>query len=325
VSLDLVTDPGLSTLPEVFDPATIGEHLGRALPDPWGAIRDIRLQILKHHAGRRCTFDIAVRTARGEGSLIGKVYASDRSDVYGAMDAIRRSGFGPEHELSIPEPLAYIPELRLLLQEKVHGPRADLIFLTGGDHDRAETSARAARWLARFHTIAPRSGRVAEPSEQMDSVERWSQRFAWLGEPFASQARRLAHRLAEAAATTRTGERCGGHGSYDCHQIILADGRTVTLDWDSYDVADPCRDVARFIVALQRLAVKSLGSIRALDDAVDVFLRTYQALSPLDIGTNLAWYRALTCLRLAKYEVHHPVCTFPEGVEALLGEGLRVL
>jgi aminoglycoside phosphotransferase (APT) family kinase protein len=325
VESTLVTDPLLATLPEVFDPATIGAHLGRLVPVDWGAIQDIRFQILKHHPGSRCTIEIALRTETGEYSLIGKVYASDRSDVYRVMEAIQRSGFGPEHEFSIPQPLAYDPGLRLLLQEKVDGPRAKPIFVNAAAADRAEASARAAGWLARFHTVAPLSGRFAPLTRQLDDVNRWSRRIARLGEPFASQAQRLAQRLADEAASTRNARVCAGHGSYSCHQIILGDARTVTFDWDSYDVADPCRDVARFVVALQRLAVKYLGGIRALDAATEVFLRTYQARSPYDVAANLAWYRALTCLRLAKYEANRPVCTLPEGIEALLDEGLRVL
>ena len=116
-----------------------------------------------------------------------------------------------------------------------------------------------------------------------------------MGESVASQARRLGRRLAEGAASMRAGDLCAGHGSYDCHQIILADGRTVTFDWDSHDLADPCRDVARFVVALQRIALKYAGAIGALDGAVEVFLSTYETLSPFDVSANLAWYRALTC------------------------------
>jgi len=197
-----IIDPGLPTLPEVFDPATIGEQLGCVLPADWGSVQDVQLRIVKHHPGSRCTFEIAVRTARGERSLIGKVYASDRSDVYRAMEAIRRSGFGPQHAFSIPEPLAYVPELQLLLQEKVEGPRAKLIFLTADEAGRAEASARAARWLARFHAIAPRSGRVEDRGERRDAVERWSQRIGKMGESVASRARPLGRRARAMAAMT---------------------------------------------------------------------------------------------------------------------------
>jgi len=322
---EVITDPGISTLPEVFDSVTTRKYLRQARPDQWGAVEDIRFWIIKHHPGKRCTFEISLRTPNARTDLIGKVYAEDRPDVYRAMDEIRQAGFGPGEQLSIPQPIAYFPALRLLLQEKVEGPRAKQIFLTGDERDRVEAAERSARWLAKFHAVAPRSGRVFDLSNYMDAVERWSQTIARLGEPFASQARKLFRRLEEEAASANGRELCAGHGSYNCNQIILTKDRTITFDWDGHDVADPCRDVARFIVALQRLAFKYLGSIRALDAVAEMFLKTYQALSPLEFSATLSLYRALTCLRLAKYEANRPVCTLREGIEALLDEGLRVL
>src|SRR5205807_8653582 len=96
-------------------------------------------------------------------------------------------------------------------------------------------------------------------------------------------------------------------------------------DRDSRDGADPCRDVATFAGARQRLASKYMGSIRALDGIAEIFLKTYQTLSPFDVPANLPWYRALTCLRLSKYDATRPVCTSRDGIQALLSEGLRVL
>jgi len=321
-----ISDPGMPALAAVFDPVTLRKHFHQALPDDWGAIQNIRFQILKHHPGKRCTFEIALETANGWRYLIGKVYSTDRSDVYRVMNELRRAGFGPEDELSIPQPVAYVPVLRLLLQEKVRGPRAKEVFLTGDESDRAVAAVRSARWLAKFHSVAPRSWHTTDLTDHVNSADRWSQTIAKLGEPFAGRAKRLAKRLQEEeAAFANGGELCAGHGSYNCNQIILTEGRTITLDWDSYDVADPCRDVARFIVNLQRLALKYLGSFQALDAAAEAFLKTYTALSPFDVSANLALYRALMCLKLAKYEANRPVCNFPEAIEALLHEGLRVL
>ncbi len=322
---EVITDRGIPTLPEVFDSVIAEEYLRQALPDQRGVIEDLRFQLLKHHPGKRCTFEISLRTVRTRACLIGKVYAEDRSDVYRAMDEIMRAGFGPGEELSIPQPIAYFPALRLLLQEKVEGPRAKQIFLTGDERDRVEAAKRCARWLAKFHAIAPRSGRVFDLTKHMNAVERWSQTIARLGEPFPSHARKLFRRLEEGAASANGRELCAGHGSYNCNQIILTKDRTITFDWDGHDVADPSRDVARFLVALQRLAFKYLGSIRALDAVAEVFLKTYQALNPVEISATLSLYRGLTCLRLAKYEANRPVCTLREGIEALLAEGLRVL
>ena len=321
----VVGDPGISTLGEVLDPATARTYLGQALSDHGQTIEDIRFQILKHHPGKRCTLNISVRTPDGWRALIGKVYAEDRSDVYRAMHEISRVGFGPKEALGIPQPIAYVPALHLLLQENIDGPRAKGIFLTGDERERADASERSARWLAQFHAMAPRSGAVLDPIDELEAAERWSQTIAGLAGPFPSQARRLLRRLEEEAPSSSASERCAGHGSYNCNQIILTKDRTITFDWDGHDVADPSRDVARFIVALERLAFKYLGSIRALDAVADVFVRAYQALSPFEISPTLPWYRALTCLRLAKYEANRPVCTLRAGIEALLGEGVRVL
>src|SRR2546425_2264663 len=158
----LVSDPGIPTLEKAFDPVVLGEYLPEVLPSEWGAIRNVRLQVLKHHPGLRCTFEIGLGTARGCSSLIGKVYATDRADVYEAMERIRRAGFGQDQEFSIPHPLGYLPELRLLLLEKVEGTRVGEVFLEGSDRDRAGAAERCARWLARFHAEAPKVGPVFE-------------------------------------------------------------------------------------------------------------------------------------------------------------------
>ena len=80
--------------------------------------------------------------------------------------------------------------------------------------------------------------------------------------------------------------------------VILAAGRTVTIDWDGYDVADPARDVARFIVALKRLALGSLSSIRALDAVADVFVQTYVGLGRMSRCASPAMRLPCVCRSL---------------------------
>ena len=74
-------DPGIATLPAVLDPAELSRYLQGALPTEWGTLREVRVQVLAHHPGSRCTVEIAVRMTGGSYDLIGKVYAEDRSDV----------------------------------------------------------------------------------------------------------------------------------------------------------------------------------------------------------------------------------------------------
>ena len=89
-----------------------------------------------------------------------------------------------------------------------------------------------------------------------------------------------------------------------------------------YDVADPARDLGRFLAALRHSALSRLGSIRALDATADVFLRTYLGVGQPEVKRNLRFYEAAACLKLAKHSFYHARL---EKMEATLDEGLRVL
>src|SRR5439155_814639 len=127
----------------------------------WGTRREMRSRALKRH-GDRCTFEVAVRTESGWHHVIGKVYKTDRSDVFHAMEALRRAGFSENAEFSIPQPLVYLSSLGVRLEEKVRGPSAKEIFLNGGRHERIAAAGRCGRWLARFHAASPRLDSAAQ-------------------------------------------------------------------------------------------------------------------------------------------------------------------
>jgi phosphotransferase family enzyme len=318
----VLTDPGIATLPEILDPATMGTHLRHALPDTSGPIQDIHLQILKHHLGKRCTLEITLRTAKGWDSLIGKVYAEDRSDVYQAMEDIRRAGFGSEDEFAIPQPLAFVAPLRLLLYEKAPGTRAKVLILNPNGADRLLAAERCARWLARFHSLGPRSGRVVGLNDQLSFLEGCRRSLADRGSPVADKASRLFERLNAAAPGLGGIDMCAGHGRYTCGQVLLVEGRAVTVDWDTYRLADPSYDVARTLVDLKRVGLKRLGSIHALDWAAEAFLRTYVAAGRSVVATHLAFQKAAICLERAKRDLEKEA---REWAVAMLDEGLRIL
>src|SRR5207245_4337030 len=94
------------------------------------------------------------------GHLLGKIYPTDRQDVYEFMESLRQGGFDREAEFSIPQPIAYMPSLRLLLQERVVGKQAKDIFLSDDEWQRAAAAERCALWLAKFHAVAPCLGQV---------------------------------------------------------------------------------------------------------------------------------------------------------------------
>jgi aminoglycoside phosphotransferase (APT) family kinase protein len=291
--------------------------------------------VLQRRHRRRCTVDITLRTSTGKHELIGKVYAEDRSDVYHAMKRINQSGFGPEAEFSIPQPFAFIPELNLLLQEKVQGPLVTEIFLTGNESEQAGAAKRCALWLAHCHMRAPMSGPVFVSTHELlehwmhqKLLEHWLRRVTKRAGPQAGQLidkAALLFKLLEIAALKHDRvEMRACHGTYCHYQIIASEARTVTLDWDSFCVAHPSLDIARFIIVLQQLALNSHGSLRALDAASEVFCKTYIATTGIDVTRHLAFYKAAHCFKHTRDYLKRDDVR-PERAELMLDEGLRIL
>jgi len=325
--LKSATDPGIETLSTVLNPAAFTEHLRGVSLSGWneGVVLEARVvSVIKHHVGQRCTLEIGLRTETGSYSLIGKLYANDRPDILETMKQIQLAGFGPRNEFSIPAPIAYLPSLRLLLQEKVDGLSAKEIFKTGDEASIVAAAERCGLWLARFQAVGPTNGPIFDAGKYISALRGRTRRITSLGGPCAEKGERLLESLEQAVTGLRPVKACAGHSSYSPAQIILANRRTVVFDWDDYDVADPTRDAARFIVALRRLAMGKLGSIRALDGAGQVFLRTYQSAADLGTEENLRFFEAAACHTLAIYLVSHQVPRWIEKLEAMLDEGLRI-
>jgi aminoglycoside phosphotransferase (APT) family kinase protein len=164
---------------------------------------------------------------------------------------------------------------------------------------------------------------VLRLDDQMRELEHAWQGLARLWPPFADKASRLFEQLTVAARGLGSIDMCAGHGMYTPGQVLLADGRTVTIDWDTYQVADPSHDVARFLVSLKRLGLKCFGSIHALHAAAEIFVKTYVATRGPDIIVRLPFQEAAICLERAKRDAEKQAPR--ERPEAMLNEGLRVL
>ena len=170
-----------------------------------------------------------------------------------------------------------------------------------------------------------RSGRVFHLNDHLISLEKAWRGLADLGWPFADKASRLLEQLNTTAPGLNGIEMCAGHGTYTPGQVLLAEGRTVTIDWDTYNMADPSYDVARFLLELKRMGLKYFGTIHALDPAAEAFLKTYLATGRSDVTTHLAFQKAAICLERTKHDVDKQARGWHERAEAMLDEGLRIL
>lgn len=315
----LIIDSGISTLATVFDSSVLAKQLQALSSCPWwGALGDVRVNVLKWHRTKRCTFEITFQAG-----IVGKVYSTDRQDEYEYMRKLQDSGFGPEAELSIPQPIAYIPHLRLLLQERVEGIRAEAVFRSGDTREREQAAERCAAWLARFHTLAPPAGKVVSIQDLLDQCEKKWRFIAAEDSSLALKAEELFKQLQTSSCTPGHVLMRAGHGDFAYHQMVFSRGRTIVFDWDVYETTDPSRDVARFMVSLERLALKYLGSLNALDGAAETFLRTYlNSGGPSQVTEDLAFHKAANYLWYAQWEAKTKRRGWRQRAEIMLDEAL---
>jgi len=97
------------------------------------------------------------------------------------------------------------------------------------------------------------------------------------------------------------------------------------IDLDEHDVADPGRDVAWFVVSLQRLALVHRGAFHALDGPGRHFLESYLSAGSGGATAHYPFYRALECLHRARRDLWKRVPPVREWAEIMLDEGLRAL
>jgi aminoglycoside phosphotransferase (APT) family kinase protein len=291
---------------------------------PWGIPQEVRIQALRFHPEPHCTFEIDLRTQHGWHRLIGKAYATDHQDVHQIMEGLRHAGFGPEEEFSIPQPVAYLPSLRLLLQERVEGTSAKDIFTIGNARECAAAAERCGRWLGRFQTLVSPSGRTSGIERFLNSAERKCRLLCEAESAWIVKSEEVLERLRTAAAFLDASLTSAGHGDFCEHQIILANRRTVVFDWDLYDIAHPARDAAKFIVSLERLAMKHLGSIHALDGAVEEFLRAYLGSGGHPhVLAALPFYQAVFWLKGRTKVIQTRAAGWREQAEIMLRESFR--
>src|SRR2546430_2467595 len=231
--LEFVTAPGDCSDPALaalLDQEELARQVELFFHSHWNlaSVEAIQAQVLRLHTGKRCTLEITLKNGDTLHDLIGKTFTEPRHDICEYLRELWRAGFDRNSKFSTPQAFAYVPSLRLLLQEKVHGLSVREVFLGG--------------------------------------------------------------------------------------------------DWDTYDQAAPARDLARFIVATERLALGHLRSIRALEPMAEVFLETYVAERGAAALPRLPFYKATMCLKLAKHCAFSPrVRRSAKKVEAMLDEGIRVL
>jgi hypothetical protein len=316
-----VADAALPALPSLVDADKAVEVLQRSLRDAGhdvdvvGCVPDV----VRYKPGSRCTIVYRMQYrdgAPGPDPLVAKTHQGDKGrTAWEAMRALWERPVARSGVVTLAEPLAYLPEERVLVQGPVPEDRTlkdlarDALTETlterssGSLEELREMLARTAVALAALHRSGAEYGRAATWDEELAEVRGVVARLATTVPRMGSAADPLLGRLADLHASVPPDPLVSAHHDFRPAQVLLHEGRIGFIDFDGSCRAEPALDLGRFRAKLRDIGISAYsaadrpgaavppleGYLGLLDELCDDFLATYQRHAPVTAERVVLW------------------------------------
>ena len=265
--------------------------------------------------------------------VVAKTYHGDKGqNAYAGMRALWRSPLGHSSTVRIAEPLAWLPELNVLVQ----GPIREELTLKellcrelqacqqaargGGAGDLALSLpcyiGKTAAGLAELHQCGVGYGEEVTWEDELTKIYKQRAKLAGPLPQLATAAEELLNHLRDDRRGAAPDAAAPAHRSFRPAQVLLAGGEIGFIDFDGFCQAEPALDMALFMATVKNLGINKAGAGDEDEDEDEQL--------PPDDARRLAGLRfaeAICDLFLAEYEKHAPV----SRTRILLWEALDLL
>jgi len=317
--------PDLPILPQVTDPDAARALLEQAMRQGQPAYRDIQIQacvpeVLRYHPGLRATVRYQLSypaalaaTHAWPAVVIAKTYEGDNGQhAYDGMRALWRTPLASAEDVTIAEPIAYLPEIKLLIQGPV--PEAQLLktLIEAVIRDPspailAELDAallKTAVGLVALHRTPTPTGPTYGWAEELAEVRRFADTLAAAVPVLAGAATSLLAWLDVHATATPPDANVFAHGTFRPNQVLLDQGQVGLIDFDSWCSAEPALDLALFLTSIKDIGLSVMSKatqhvggahvdvtahIARVEAICDSFLAAYAALMPVSRRRVALW------------------------------------
>ena len=329
--LELTSQPeegDLPALPQLTDAVAARALLEASIRTGSPAYPHLRLQgcrpqMMRYKPGSRCTIlyhldygpddsaDDAVNPSLP--LVVAKTYRGDKGEnAYHAMRALWESPLGRSQTVAIAEPLAFLPDLNILIQGPIRQQQTLKELVRQALHgDSAQHRTRlddylrqTARGLAELHSCGVQYGEVVTWEDELADVLEQRARLSVPLPAFADLAETLLTQLRTLADQTPSDPILPAHRSFRPAQVLLHEGAIGFIDFDGFCQAEPAMDLALFLTTLKNIALNRSNKYADDDEEGD------EEGEALDAPTRLARMQAserLCALFLTEYEKYAPV------------------
>jgi hypothetical protein len=316
-----VADAALPALPSLVHADRAVEVLQRSLRNAGYDLDVVGCEpdVVRYKPGSRCTIVYRMQYrdgAPGPDPLVAKTHQGDKGrTAWEAMRALWARPLARDGVVTLAEPLAYLPEERVLVQGPVPEERTlkDLARTaltdaragtpTGSLDELREMLARTAVALAALHGSGAEYGRAATWAEELAEVREVVARLATTVPRIGAAADPLLARLERLDVRVLADPLVSAHHDFRPAQVLLHEGRIGFIDFDGSCRAEPALDLGRFRAKLRDIGISVLSAadgplegqasferhLGLLDELCDDFLAEYQRHAPVTPERVLLW------------------------------------
>lgn len=324
--LELAMQPeeaGLPALAQLTDAEAARTLLERSIRAgstayPQFRLQGCRPQIMRYKPGSRCTilYHLAygANAEPGPPLVVAKTYhGSKGANAYQGMRALWASPLGQSKTVAIAEPLAFLPDLNVLVQGPIRQQQTlkELCreVLHGADDPVAATHLdeylrKTARGLAELHQCGVDDGELVTWEEELADVLDQRARLSIPLPHFADLAATLLTRLQTLAAQNPADAARPAHRSFRPAQVLLWEGAIGFIDFDGFCQAEPAMDLALFVTTLKNIGLNRSNKYADDDEEGEEEIEAIDEASRL---IQMQKIERLCTLFLSEYAKHAPM------------------
>jgi hypothetical protein len=290
----VASDDALQFLRPALDSKSAGEIISKVLNCP-AAVRNLR--VIRHKPGRRCLIEYEIADPEPL-TLIGKVRAKGaNSATFDLLKNLRNAGFDDRAPdgIFVPEPIAVVPELRMILLRKEAGvPASELLT----NHGAAAIAERMADVAYKLHRCGITPARTHDLNEELRILEERLGQAALIHPGWSERIARVVNKCRDLAKVAVNSHVTCIHRDFHPGQVLLDGTRCCLLDLDLFSLGDPALDVGNFIGHIAEFALREHGSAEVLAELEKAVAERYVQISGAARRVeNIQVYRFLTIAR----------------------------
>lgn len=283
--------------------ATDAEAMGRRFAALLGApVKSCQVTPVRYKPGARCVFRYDLDTASGRQVFFGKLLREGAEQLLATISALHAASEAAPDLPRIPAPLAYWPEVHMLIQPAVAGGEE----LNTRAFDPAENGDVRERWLraaggrlAALHGLKGIDGPRRTLAEDLEELHEYVAPMAIADGALAGRYQETLDRLLALAQGRAEPAPVASHGTFRTDQFMIENGALVMIDLDSFCWSDPARDIGNFLAYLRWKAIRQPQQADFIEHVGRVFLDGYLATRPAPDQRSLALFQSASMLKVA--------------------------